>query len=56
MNERDEMHRPDFCVSTRTHYATEVEISQDLISAYAPDKKREGEVELGVLESNRTST
>ena len=43
MIESDEMNWPDFGVSVQTHYATEVEISQALISAYAPDTRREGE-------------
>jgi len=55
MNEREEMNWSDFRLSTRTHYATEVEISQDLICVYAPDKNREGKAELGFLESRRGS-
>jgi hypothetical protein len=43
MNVSDEMNRPDYGVSTQTHYATEVEISQALIRACAPDTSGEGE-------------
>jgi hypothetical protein len=49
MNASDELNRPDYAVSARTHYATEVEIAQALISAlisaHAPDTRREGKKE-----------